>query len=133
MGVFNNIFSALAAQGGSSDTLMIDATHLKAHRTACSLLKKGMFPGVSDAQKAVLNSKLHAICDGQGRPIIMCLSEGNMSDHIGAKLLYPALPEGAAHLLGDKGYDSDEFRAALKAKGAKTAGTHDSYSCYRRR
>jgi putative transposase len=53
MGVFDNIFSALVAQGKRPDTLMIDATHLKAHRTACSLLKKGMFPGVSGAQKAV--------------------------------------------------------------------------------
>ena len=31
---------------------MIDVTHLKAHRTAASLLKKGMFPAVSDARKA---------------------------------------------------------------------------------
>ena len=52
LGVFDNIFSALSAQGGSPDTLMIDATHLKAHRTACRLLKKGMFPAVSGAQKA---------------------------------------------------------------------------------
>ncbi len=47
----------------------------------------------------------------------MCLSEGQMSDHIGAKLLYPALPDSASYLIGDKGYDSDEFRAALLAKG----------------
>jgi len=51
LGVFNNIFSALVTQGGNPDTLMIDATHLKAHRTACSLLKKGMFPGVSGEQR----------------------------------------------------------------------------------
>ena len=31
---------------------MIDATHLKAHRTAASLLKKGLFPDVSDARRA---------------------------------------------------------------------------------
>lgn len=32
----------LASQGGRTETLMIDATHLKAHRTASSLgLKKG--------------------------------------------------------------------------------------------
>ena len=32
----------LAEQGGATDTLMIDATHLKTHRTASSLaLKKG--------------------------------------------------------------------------------------------
>ena len=52
MGVFNRIFAALAAKGGRPDQLMIDATHLKAHRTAASLLKKGMFPDVSDAPKA---------------------------------------------------------------------------------
>jgi len=31
---------------------MIDATHLKAHRTAARLLKKGIFAVVSDAPKA---------------------------------------------------------------------------------
>ena len=32
MGVFNRIFAALAAKGSKPDQLMIDATHLKAHR-----------------------------------------------------------------------------------------------------
>jgi putative transposase len=53
LGVFNRIFAALAARGGKPDQLKIDATHLKAHRTAASLLKKGMFPAVSAAPKAV--------------------------------------------------------------------------------
>ncbi len=35
---------------------MIDATHLKAHRTANRLLKKGLFPDVSGAPKAVPSS-----------------------------------------------------------------------------
>ena len=52
MGVFNKIFAGLAAQAGKPDQLMIDATHLKAHRTAASLLKKGLFPDVSDAPRA---------------------------------------------------------------------------------
>ena len=52
MGVFNKIFAGLAANAGKPDQLMIDATHLKAHRTAASLLEKGLFPDVSDAQKA---------------------------------------------------------------------------------
>lgn len=46
MGVFNKIFAGLAAQGGKPDQLMIDATHLKAHRTAASFLKKSLFPDV---------------------------------------------------------------------------------------
>jgi len=52
MGVFNKIFASLAAKGGKPDQLMIDATHLKAHRTAASLLKGGLFPDVSGAPKA---------------------------------------------------------------------------------
>ena len=52
LGVFNRIFADLAARGGKPDQLMIDATHLKAHRTAASLLKKGLFPGISDAPRA---------------------------------------------------------------------------------
>ena len=52
MGIFNKIFSSLAAEGGKPGTLVIDSTHLKAHRTAASLLKKGLFPAVSGAQKA---------------------------------------------------------------------------------
>lgn len=45
-GVFDGIFKELAAMSAATDTVMIDATHLKAHRTAASLLKKGAFPGV---------------------------------------------------------------------------------------
>lgn len=53
-----------------------------------------------------------------GRPIALCLTGGQTSDHIGAKILYPALPNGPGiTMIGDKGYDSNEFRAALKAKG----------------
>src|ERR1700675_595683 len=52
LGVFNKIFAALAKKGGKPERIMIDATHLKAHRTAASLLKKGLFPDVSGAPKA---------------------------------------------------------------------------------
>jgi transposase len=52
MGVFNRILAELAAKGGKPDQLMIDATHLKAHRTAASLLKKGLYPDASGAPKA---------------------------------------------------------------------------------
>jgi len=52
LGVFNKIFAALSGQGGEPGLLMIDATHLKAHRTAASLLKKGLFRDVSAAPRA---------------------------------------------------------------------------------
>jgi transposase len=52
----------------------------------------------------------------EGRPIMLLLTEGQMSDHTGAFLLLDALPD-ARELLGDKGYDSDWFRAALTERG----------------
>ena len=51
-----------------------------------------------------------------GRPVIMLLSEGQMSDYKGARLIVDALPP-AKHLLADRGYDADWFRDALKDKG----------------
>ena len=52
LGVFDRIFANLAAEGPKPERIMIDSTHLKAHRTAASLLKKGFFPAVSAARKA---------------------------------------------------------------------------------
>ena len=52
MGVFDRIFAALAGEGPAPERIMIDTTHLKAHRTAASLLKKGLFPAASAAPKA---------------------------------------------------------------------------------
>ena len=52
MAVFGRIFVELAKGGGDRPDIRIDATHLKAHRTAASLLKQGLFPGISDARKA---------------------------------------------------------------------------------
>jgi hypothetical protein len=40
-GVFNCIFAELAGKEETPERLMIDATRLKVHRTAASLLKKG--------------------------------------------------------------------------------------------
>jgi len=51
MGVFNRIFAALSASSDTDDVMMIDSTHLKAHRTAASLLKKGLFLDVSGVPK----------------------------------------------------------------------------------
>lgn len=45
-------FAELVEKHGATERLMIDAILVRAHRTAASLLKKGFFPAVSDAQKA---------------------------------------------------------------------------------
>lgn len=56
--VFDQIFAALAFASSATGAVMIDATHLKAHRTAASLLKKGLFPAASDVRKGELANEL---------------------------------------------------------------------------
>ena len=51
LGVFARIFAALAAKGGAPARLMIAPTHLTAHRTAASLLQKGVLD-ISAAPRA---------------------------------------------------------------------------------
>ena len=65
-----------------------------------------------------MNSKLHAVTDQDGKPLILLLTPGQVSDHKGATLMLPWLPK-AKSLTGDKGYDSDGFRNALRQKGIK--------------
>ena len=52
LGVFARIFRDLAKPGAEGNTIMIDSTHLKAHRTAASLRKGGSARGRSAAPRA---------------------------------------------------------------------------------
>jgi len=118
LGVFDRIFAALAGEGPKPERIMIDSTHLKAHRTAASLLKKGVLSRCIGRTKGGLNSKLHVVCDGAGKPLVMLLTEGQMSDHKDARLMLEALLPASA-MIADRGYDNDWFRAALKERGTQ--------------
>ena len=63
-------------------------------------------------------TKLHAICDSQGRPLDLFVTAGEVSDYIGARALLGSLPN-VQWLLGDRGYDANWFREALKDKGIR--------------
>ena len=65
-----------------------------------------------------MNTKLHAICDSQGRPLNLFVTAGQVSDYIGARALLGSLPN-VDWLLGDRGYDADWFREALKDRGIR--------------
>ncbi len=61
--------------------------------------------GTIGRTKGGLNTKLHAVCDGEGRPLAMCLTPGQISDHIGAKILYSFLPDSVeVIMIANKGY-----------------------------
>lgn len=103
--------------------------------------KRGARTRAIGRTKGGLNSKLHAVCDGRGRPPTFFLSAGQISDVKGALALLGSLPP-AKMLLGDKGYDADWFREALAERGIdaciparrgqKNPAAHDA-SLYRKR
>jgi transposase len=131
-GVFARILTGLAAESAESKTIMIDATYLKAHRTASSLrAKKGAWTpdrAQCDDQETLrwivslstggMNTKLHAVPDAKGRPIRFFMSARQVSDHTGAAALLGSLPK-AEWLQADRGYDADRFKDALEDKGIK--------------
>lgn len=56
------------------------------------------------------------MCDQDGRPINLHLTEGQVSDYDGARVLVDKLPK-AQTLLADRGYDADWFREVLIKMG----------------
>ena len=117
--VFARIMEGLASEAAERKTIMIDATYLKAHRTASSLrVKKGGRGRSIGRTKGGLNTKLHAITDAKGRPLKFFMIAGAVSDYTGAAALLDHMPK-AEWLLADRGYDADWYREALKDKGIR--------------
>lgn len=80
-GIFALMMAGLAAEHGEKTTVMIDATYLKAHRTAISMAAQKEGCGrLIGRTKGDMNTKLQAICDSQGRPIDLFVTAGQVSD-----------------------------------------------------
>ena len=65
-----------------------------------------------------MNTNLPALCASQGRPLNLFVAARPVSDYIGARALLSRIPD-VDWLLGDRGYDADWFREALKDKGIR--------------
>ncbi|KAJ55760.1 transposase [Actibacterium mucosum KCTC 23349] len=66
-----------------------------------------------------MNTKLHAICDRQGRPISLFVTAGQVIDNVGARALLSSVPN-VDWLRENRGYDADWFREALKDNGIRS-------------
>ncbi len=64
-----------------------------------------------------LTTKVHALTDARGLPLILTLSPGQAGDCPGAADLLDRLQPGTI-LLADKAYDADWLRRAIEAPGA---------------
>ncbi len=112
----------LASEGGEEKVVMIDATYLKAHRTASSLRAKKGGPTTSGASDRAHEGRAEhqAACRHgcQGWPLKFFMTAGQVSDYTGAAALLGSLP-AAEWMIADRGYDADWFRDALKDKGIR--------------
>ena len=64
-----------------------------------------------------LTTKIHALVDANGLPILLKLTEGQAHDGRSAADMLGGLGPGQI-LLGDRAYDSDALRNSLAARGA---------------
>ena len=96
---------------------MIDATHVKAHRSA-SGAKKGEQSQAIGRSRGGRNTKIHAIADAKGRFLSVLLTGGQAHDCPPAQRLIRRTKE-ARKMLGDRAYDSAELRQWLSERGTK--------------
>jgi len=66
-----------------------------------------------------LNSKLHLVCDGAGRPVCITVSAGNEADISHAKQCLEPVVRNGAIVIADRGYDADHLREWLRECKAK--------------
>jgi transposase len=64
-----------------------------------------------------LTTKIHALVDANGLPILLKLSEGQAHDGRSADDMVEGIGHGQI-LLADRGYDSDRLRRTLAERGA---------------
>lgn len=102
--------------------LMIHATCPKIHRTS---IGKGVKKGGNDhrrrligCNRGTMNTKLHAICNGQCRASGLFVTAGQVSGHLGVRPLPDSLPD-VDRLLGDRGCDANRHGEAFQDKGIK--------------
>ena len=86
---------------------MIDARLVKVHHTAARVGQKGGTLYRTDSRWIAFQP--HAVCDGNGRPVRIALTEGQRSDDDGARVLVADLLV-AKLLLADTAYDADWAR-----------------------
>src|ERR1700743_1200892 len=81
--------------------------------------KRGAFTQGIGTSRGGRTSKIHGLTDAAGRPRVLMISPGNLSDMTMAPALIDAAAGRFNRLIADKGYDSNAIRAAIQAQGAE--------------
>src|SRR6516164_3137871 len=103
-GVWQRLFEHLAAEA-DNEYAMIDSTIVRAHQHRAGAPKKDDDQAIGRS-KGGLSTKIHALVDALGNPLLFLLTPGQADDLIGADALLPQM--AAEVLIADKAYDADE-------------------------
>ena len=68
--------------------------------------------------KGGLNTKLHLVCDGAGRPVRLHITAGNRADITQARQCLEGHVRKGDTVIADRGYDADHLRQWLAGIGA---------------
>jgi transposase len=110
-----NALLEFCADDPDLEYVMIDATIVRAH--ACAAGYGNQDTEGLGRSKGGFTSKIHAKVDALGNPLKFIITPGQRNDITQAKNLVGDNP--GEYLLGDKGYDSDDFRESLKRHDCK--------------
>lgn len=114
-GIWEHVFSALN-QDADTENLSIDSTCVKVRESSNGGEKTGN--KAVGRTKGGLNTKIHAIVDGLGNPVVFLLSPGNDNDSTHAIELMSMTDIAGSNLLGDKAYGTKEILTYIKEHGA---------------
>ncbi|WP_408611022.1 IS5 family transposase [Caulobacter hibisci] len=115
-GLWLRMFEALTGHNGIFDGAAIDATHIKAHRSAAGA--KGGPSQAIGRSRGGRTTKVHGLVDERGKPRVLLLSAGNINDISMAHALIQAAGP-FRRLLADRAYDANHFRQRLAEQGAE--------------
>ena len=115
-GIFEKIFRIFTKQVDKNCNAMIDATYVKAHRTAASM-------ACSDSDRKIgrshggLTTKLHLLCNEYGLPLDFLITGGEVHDVRAApQIISQNRMKG---LIADKAYGSKKVRKILEERKIK--------------
>lgn len=87
-------------------------------RTVRPLAQKGEQGQAIGRSRGGRTTKIHALCDGEGRLYALMLTAGQVHDIIGGRALLASVP-AMRQFIGDKAYDADDVRDLLAGQGTE--------------
>lgn len=114
-GICGEFFALAKSRELDAEWQAFDATIIRAHQHSAGA--RGHKDEAIGRSKGGRTTKVHALTDAHGNPTKIIISRGQDSDVTYAPQLLACIEESAGSVLGDKAYDSKNFRSAASARG----------------